>query len=73
MDWNTEGTLHRRKPGEPEDRVTTMGRMEDLVRQYEALPEMVKDQYFIMDGGMRYDRHDIAGMARELSSQPPDA
>jgi hypothetical protein len=73
MDLNTEATLHRRRPEQPEDRVITNGPIGDLVRQARSLPDMTKDQYFIMIGGMRYDRHEIEGLAREFDSLPPDA
>jgi hypothetical protein len=71
MDWDTQATLHRRRPGQSEDRLTTSGPIGDLVRQVRSQPDMTKDQYFIMVGGMRYDRHDIEGLAREFDPVPP--
>lgn len=39
MDRDTKATLHRRKAAAEADKMTTNGRIEDLVRQFEVLPK----------------------------------
>jgi hypothetical protein len=65
MDRDTEVTLHPRKFGQV-DRVTTGGSIEDLVRQFQSLPEAKKSEYSIMVGSMEYGPHEIEDLAREL-------
>jgi hypothetical protein len=65
MDKDTEATLHRRKFGQ-EDRVTTHGRLEDLVRQFKTLSSGQKAERTMMVGDMEYGPQEINDLARRL-------
>jgi hypothetical protein len=65
LDKNTQATLHRRKFGQA-DRMTTSGRMEDLVRQFKSVSPSKREEYSIMVGGTEYGPHEIDGLAKKL-------
>jgi hypothetical protein len=48
--------------------MTTGGRVEDLIRQFQGLPESKKGEYSIMVGGMEYGPQEIANFVRDLES-----
>jgi hypothetical protein len=68
MDKDTQVTLHRRRTAQ-DDRMTTSGRAEDIIRQFKALPKSKRDEYSIMDSSMEYGPHEIDGLARQLGTE----
>jgi hypothetical protein len=71
MDKDRQVTLHRRKAGQ-DDRMTTGGRAEDIIRQFKALPKSKRDEYSIVDGSMEYGPHEIDNLARQLGLDEDD-
>jgi hypothetical protein len=56
MDRNTKATLHRRNVPEA-DKMSTEGRIEDLVRAFKILPKETQREYSIKVGGTEYGPH----------------
>jgi hypothetical protein len=58
MDRDTEATLHRKNTRTESDKMTTNGRIEDLVRQFMILPKETRREYSI---GIRISRNRKSG------------
>jgi len=65
MDRDAQAALHRKKLGR-NDRVTKIGRIEDLVRQFKSVASSKQMEYFISVGGTEYGPHQIESLASEL-------
>jgi len=65
MDRDTKATLHRRNVPEA-DKMTTNGRLEDLVRAFKILPKATQREYSIQVGGIDYGPHEVDKFAREF-------
>ena len=66
MDRNTEATLRRKNMRAESDKMTTNGRIEDLVRQFMILPKETRREYSIAVGGKEYEFREIENLAREF-------
>jgi hypothetical protein len=60
MDKDTQATLHHRRIGRV-DKMTTGGRLEDMVRRFSK-----QSEYFIMIDGTSYGPEKLEYLAREL-------
>jgi hypothetical protein len=54
MDKDTQATLHHRRIGRV-DKMTTGGRLEDMVRRFRSLAQSKRSEYFIMIDGANYE------------------
>ena len=66
MDRDTKATLHRITARTVADRMTSNGRIEDLVRQFKVLPKATQREYSIMVGETQYGPDEIENFAREF-------
>jgi hypothetical protein len=66
MDRDTEATLHRKNMRADSDKMTTNGRIEDLVRQFMILPKETRREYSIAVGEREYGFREIENLAREF-------
>ena len=66
MDRDTEATLHRKNTRTEFDKMTTNGRIEDLVRQFMILPKETRREYSIAVGEREYGFREIESLAWEL-------
>ena len=66
MDRDTEATLQRKYVRGESGKMTTNGRIEDLVRQFMILPKETRREYGIMVGEKQYDFREIENLAREF-------
>ena len=65
MDRDTKGTLHRRNVSEA-DKMSTHGRIEDLVRAFKVLPKDTQREYSIQVGETEYGPREVDNFAREF-------
>jgi hypothetical protein len=65
MDRDTKATLHRRNVPEA-DKMTTNGRLEDLVRAFKILPKATQREYSIRVSGIEYGPHEVDKFAQEF-------
>jgi hypothetical protein len=68
MDRDTKATLHRRNVPETE-KMSTDGRIEDLVRAFKILPKDTQREYSIQVGGTEYGPREVDKFAREFGIQ----
>ena len=66
MDRDTEATLHRKNMQAESGKMTTNGRIEDLVRQFMILPKETRREYSILVGKREYEFREIENLAREF-------
>jgi hypothetical protein len=66
MDRDTEATLHRKNMQAESGKMTTNGRIEDLVRQFMILPKETRREYSIVVGEREYEFRQIENLAREF-------
>jgi len=66
MERDTPATLHRRTARTEADRMTSHGRIEDLVRQFTILPKATQREYSIMVGETEYGADALENFAREF-------
>jgi hypothetical protein len=66
MDRDTEATLQRKNMRGESGKMTTNGRIEDLVRQFMILPKETRREYGIVVGEKEYDFREIENLAREF-------
>jgi hypothetical protein len=66
MDRDTEATLHRKNMQGESGKMTTNGRIEDLVRQFMILPKETRREYSIVVGEREYEFREIENLAREF-------
>jgi hypothetical protein len=66
MDRDTEATLQRKNVRGESGKMTTNGRIEDLVRQFMILPKETRREYGIVVGEKEYDFREIENLAREF-------
>lgn len=66
MDRDTKATLRRITARTVADRMTSNGRIEDLVRQFKVLPKATQREYSIMVGETQYGPDEIENFAREF-------
>ena len=66
MDRDTKGTLHRKNVRAESDKMTAIGRIEDLVRQFMILPKETRREYSIVVGEREYEFREIENLAREF-------
>ena len=66
MDRDTEATLHRKNMRAESDKMTTNGRIEDLVRQFMILPKETRREYSIAVEEREYTFREIKNLAREF-------
>jgi hypothetical protein len=66
MDRDTKATLRRIPAKTVADRMTSNGRIEDLVRQFKVLPKATRREYSIMVGETQYGPDEIENFAREF-------
>jgi hypothetical protein len=65
MDKDTQATLHHRRIGRV-DKMTTGGRLEDMVRRFRSLAQSKRSEYFIMIDGANYESEELENLAKEL-------
>lgn len=65
MDKDTQATLHHRRIGRV-DKMTTGGRLEDMVRRFRSLAQSKRSEYFIMINGANYGSEELENLAKEL-------
>jgi hypothetical protein len=65
MDRDTKATLYRRNVPEAA-KITTEGRLEDLVRAFKILPKDTQREYTIQVGNKEYGPRDVDSLAREF-------
>jgi hypothetical protein len=65
MDKDTQATFHHRRIGRV-DKMTTGGRLEDMVRRFRSLTQSKRSEYFIMIGGTSYGPEKLENLARGL-------
>ena len=58
--------LHRKNMRAESDKMTTNGRIEDLVRQFMILPKETRREYSIAVGEREYTFREIENLAREF-------
>ena len=66
MDRDTEATLHRKNMQAESGKMTTNGRIEDLVRQFMILPKETRREYSIVVSESEYEFREIENLAREF-------
>ena len=66
MDRDTKATLYRNNMRAESDKMTTIGRIEDLVRQFMILPKETRREYSIAVGEREYGFREIEDLAREF-------
>jgi hypothetical protein len=66
MDRDTKATLHRKNMRTESDKMTTNGKIEDLVRQFMILPKETRREYSIAVGEREYEFREIENLAREF-------
>ena len=66
MNRDTEATLNRKNMRAESDKMTTNGRIEDLVRQFMILPKETRREYSIAVGEREYEFREIENLAREF-------
>ena len=66
MDRDTEATLQRKNMRSESDKMTTNGRIEDLVRQFMILPKETRREYSMAVGEREYEFREIENLAREF-------
>jgi hypothetical protein len=66
MDRDTKATLQRKTMPTVSDKMTTNGRIEDLVRQFMILPKETRREYSIAVGEREYEFREIENLAREF-------
>ena len=66
MDRDTEATLHRKNMQAESGKMTTNGRIEDLVRQFMILPKETRREYSIVVSEREYEFREIENLAREF-------
>jgi hypothetical protein len=65
MDRDTKATLYRRNVPEAA-KITTEGRLEDLVRAFKILPKDTQREYTMRVGNKEYRPRDVDSLAREF-------
>jgi hypothetical protein len=65
MDKDTQATFHHTRIGRV-DKMTTGGRLEDMVRRFRSLTQSKRSEYFIMISGTSYGPEKLENLAREL-------
>jgi hypothetical protein len=65
-DRDAKATLHRKNMRTESDKMTTNGRIEDLVRQFMILPKETRREYSIAVGEREYEFREIENLAREF-------
>jgi hypothetical protein len=65
MDRDAKATLYRRNVPEA-DKMTTEGRLEDLVRAFNILPKDTQREYTIRVGDKEYGPREVDNFAREF-------
>jgi hypothetical protein len=66
VDRNAEGTLRRNNVRTESDKMTTNGKLVDLVRQFMILPRDTRREYSISVGTSEYGVREIEDLAREF-------
>jgi hypothetical protein len=66
MDRDTEATLQRTNVRTESDKMTTNGKIVDLVRQFTILPKETQREYSISVGAKKYGFREIETLAREF-------
>jgi hypothetical protein len=66
MDRDTKATLRRKNMPAECDKMTTNGRIEDLVRQFMILPKETRREYSMAVGEREYEFREIETVAREF-------
>jgi hypothetical protein len=66
MDRDTEATLQRKNMRTEPDKMTTNGKIVDLVRQFMILPKETRREYSILVGAREYEFREIENLAREF-------
>jgi len=64
-------SIHRKRPGQSEDRMIFSGSKEEMLRQFANLPESTRSQYFMMQGGMEWNHLEVDNMLRNEAAQNP--
>jgi hypothetical protein len=66
MNRDSEATLHRKNMRAKSDKMTTNGRIENLVRQFMILPKETRREYSIAVEEREYEFREIETLAREF-------
>jgi hypothetical protein len=65
MDKDTQATLLHRRVGRV-DKMTTSGRLEDVVRRFRSLAQSKRPEYFVMIGETSYGPEKLENLASEF-------
>jgi hypothetical protein len=64
-------SIHRKRPGQSEDRMIVSGSKVEMLRQFANLPESTRSQYFMMQGGVEWNHLEVDNMLRDEMAQKP--
>jgi hypothetical protein len=62
-------TFHRKWPGRDEDRLIGEGTKDEMLDRYEAMPQALRSQSFMMLGGMKFNHLEIDNLLREREEE----